>query len=383
MKFNNKQFVLAGKFKAGDKGVIVKQMIEMAGGTVKENLTVSKETSYVVIGAKGASSWKDGICPQATEAEKRQEEGQDISVVSEETLFSALEKEDITKDGWAAEYKELLSNAFDKIEKTISAINWTLDSSTKTLRIDDTTLPDVLSRLEDARIVGFHFPIPTEEERRLSWEQSTEAIINDDGDGDVRATEYGPEDLVTILPWGPRINDVEHIFAPNLIEIPPALFAWSKNLEDAVLPSVRIIRNGAFYECTSLRSVHMPEAVFIGSGSFCQCRVLQCKLVLPHLEALGSSAFSNCKELPSFSTTNTGRKRADGKEIQGTGYAIRSIGNFAFINCEKLKSVGFSKDDTLLGKECFHRCESLPGSIRALGDEEFAEKLAEQKPKER
>lgn len=355
----------------------------MAGGVVKENLTVSFETSYVVIGAKGASSWKDGTCPQASEAEKRQEEGQNISVVSEETLFSALEKEGVTKEGWAVKYKERLSNAFDKIEKTISAINWTLDSSTNTLYIDGTTLPDLLGILEDAKIAGFQIPVPTEEERRLSWEQSTETIINDDGDGDVRAAEYGPEDLVTILPWGSRINELKHIFAPILIEIPPAFFAWSANLEDAVLPSVRIIRNGAFYECTSLRSVYMPEAVFIGSGSFCQCRALKCKLVLSHLEALGSSAFTNCKELPSFSTTSAGRKRADGKEIQGTGYTIKSIGNYAFVNCEKLKSVGFSKDDTLLGKECFHRCKSLPDNIRALGDEKFAEKLAEHKPKER
>lgn len=377
MKFENKQLILAGKFKAGDKGVIVKQMIEMAGGNVKENLTVSKETAYVVLGAKGSSTWKNKKCPQAIEAEKRQKKGQDITVVSEETLFSALSSEGVTKDKWSIEYKELLSKGFDQIEKATKEIDWVLDSSSHTLLIENDHLPDLLGMLEDAQITGFRFPIPSKDERAQSWKQSTEAIIGDDSEGDIRASEYSPEDLVKILPWGPRIGEIERIVAPKLTEVPPALFAWTKELKEAELPVVRVIRNGAFYECTSLETIKMPEVVFIGSGSFCQCRSLSCKLVLSRLESLGATAFSNCEKLPSFTTASEGRKRADGKEVQGTGYTIRNIGNFAFINCNNLKSVGFSKEDILLGKECFHRCESLPDDIRALGDEAFAKELAE------
>lgn len=383
MEFNSKQFILAGKFKVGDKSVIVKQMIEMAGGNVKGNLNVSKDTAYVVLGEKGSSTWKDGKCPQVIEAEKRREAGQDIAVVTEATLFSALARKGISQDKWAVTYKERLSDAFNQIEKTVSAINWVLDSSTRTLFIENDRLPDLLGMLEDAAIVGFRFPIPSDEERKFSWKQSTETILSEDSEGDVHISEHGPEDLIRLLPWGSRIDEVEYLVAPELTEVPPAFFAWSKNLKEANLPVVRVVRNGAFYECASLETVSMPKVVFIGSGSFCQCRALKCKLVLPQLESLGSTAFSNCSELPSFSTASTGRKRADGKEMQGAGFAIRSIGNFAFINCKKLKSVGFDKNDTLLGKGCFYNCEMLPDDVRARGDEKFEKKLEGQHAQEK
>ncbi len=108
--------------------------------------------------------------------------------------------------------------------------------------------------------------------------------------------------------------------------------------------SVTIIGNNAFFDCSSLQSVTIPESVTsIGDHAFSDCSSLQSVTIPNSVTSIGDFAFSGCSSLQSVTIPNS----------------VTSIGNNAFQFCYNLQSVTIPNSVTSIGNNAFGRCGRL------------------------
>lgn len=127
---------------------------------------------------------------------------------------------------------------------------------------------------------------------------------------------------------------------------------------------------GAFYNCTSLVSVTLPESITsIGKAAFNKCSALE-SINLPNsLTALGTHAFYNCTKLaltslnkiqsaPHYSFANTGLVSVVATDIVSTG-GTGSTSSGTFSASSKLEYVEFGPNFTTLAQRTFDNCSKL------------------------
>ena len=138
---------------------------------------------------------------------------------------------------------------------------------------------------------------------------------------------------------------------------------------------VTAIGKEAFYYCTSIKTVVIPEGVtYIGDYAFAGCTGLESIIIPASVTSIGKGAFNGCSSLAEI-------KFADGSQLL-------SIGDYAFNDCITL---GLKKgaDDTTevvsielpeglltIGKEAFRDCVAMtsfktPASLKSIGDMAF------------
>lgn len=143
------------------------------------------------------------------------------------------------------------------------------------------------------------------------------------------------------------------------------------------------IGNKAFWECTSLTGVTIPEGVTsIGDRAFEHCASLTSVTIPEGVTSIGNDAFSLCVNLTSISLpkslTSIGSYGFSGTDLTSITIPenVRSIGCEAFFLCDKLKKVVLPEGITRISSRTFAMCSNLtsitiPDSVTSIDEGAF------------
>ena len=140
----------------------------------------------------------------------------------------------------------------------------------------------------------------------------------------------------------------------------------------------------AFYDCSSLMSVSIPDGVTkIDSFTFSGCSGLTSVSISNNVTSIGSNAFYNCSSLTSVnlpanltSIDQSAFYGCSGLTSINIPAGVTSINSSAFSGCSNLTSVTISTGVTSIGFHAFYNCNNLtsitiPASVTDIGTGAF------------
>ncbi|HBN06405.1 MAG TPA: hypothetical protein DD434_11560 [Bacteroidales bacterium] len=139
-------------------------------------------------------------------------------------------------------------------------------------------------------------------------------------------------------------------------------FYHCTNLLSVNIPnSVIEIGNYAFYHCIGLESVNIPNSVrYISDAAFENCTVLESIIIPNSVTSIGAKAFYSCRSLTSIAIPN----------------GVKAVYPFTFEHCDMLSSVTFPDSITAIYFNAFKDCFSLdsitiPNTVNLIGINAF------------
>ncbi len=146
-----------------------------------------------------------------------------------------------------------------------------------------------------------------------------------------------------------KCSGLTEVTIPNsVITIGEEAFERCSGLTEVTIGnSVTTIGFGAFYKCSGLTEVTIPNSVTYLSG-FLECTGLT-KVTIPNsVTEIGSSAFAGCTGLTGELTIPN---------------SVTSIGGYAFSGCSGLTEVTIGNSVTSIGSYAFSGCSGLTGEL--------------------
>ena len=179
-------------------------------------------------------------------------------------------------------------------------------------------------------------------------------------DGEAVVSRYVENNTEVIIPSTIEIKGTTY----NVISIGDSAFYNCSSLTSIVIPeSVTSIGDYAFYYCSNLTSIVIPEGITsIGSYAFYGCSSLTSITLPDTITSIGDSAFYYCISLTSIVIPE----------------GVTSIGNFAFAGCRSLTSIVIPEGVTSIEGYVFCGCSSLtsiviPESVTSIIEGAFSE----------
>lgn len=158
-------------------------------------------------------------------------------------------------------------------------------------------------------------------------------------------------------------SSLTSVTIPNTVTtIGSFAFSHCSNLTEITIPnSVISIGMGAFRNCSSLTSITIPNGVVsVADYVFEHCSSLSSIIIPNSVTSVGSQAFIGCNSLTAISIPS----------------GVTSIGSNAFCDCGNLESISLPDSLTLINDATFRNCSSLtsitiPSGVTSIGWQAF------------
>ena len=147
---------------------------------------------------------------------------------------------------------------------------------------------------------------------------------------------------------------------------------------------LKSVEDHAFYYCTYLKSINIPDSVTsIGESTFWHCEALEFVNIPDSVTEIQRQAFAFCKTLQSInipdSVTSIGGYAFDWcTSLQSINIpdSVTSIRGHVFYHCDSLQTINIPDSVTSIGIGAFWNCRSLrsitiPDSVTSIGKEAF------------
>ena len=147
------------------------------------------------------------------------------------------------------------------------------------------------------------------------------------------------------------------------------------------LAGVTSIRDYAFYACTNLKSIKIPDGITkINNNAFNNCGSLTAISIPDGVSVIGSNAFRYCSKLSNINIPSSVKSLGDYTFYSCVSLtsitipdSVTSIGNYAFSGCSSLPSIEIPDSVTTILSSAFYRCLSLtsitiPQGVTSIGN---------------
>ena len=159
----------------------------------------------------------------------------------------------------------------------------------------------------------------------------------------------------------------------------PAVFQ-----DEGIWYRVTSISNYAFYNCSNLDSITIPDSVTsIGEAAFNKCSSVTSITISDSVTSIGWAAFGGCSSLTSITIPNNVKRIEDSAFYNCSSLTsitipdnVKSIGGSTFYNCSSLTSITIPDSVTSIGWQAFSGCSSLtsitiPDNVTSIGSAAF------------